>query len=220
MLESNRFTVSIKHSKSGVPIPVVNNIHLHSVYDPETEAKSFIESNKNIYEKKQNILVLGLGFGYHIQELYLKLTELYQENFEIVVIEPLEEVYTEYYRSTRIRMKNTTYFTKKRTQDLYSNQEFIQFLMKKPGILAHPASFNLHIDYFKSILSYEASSRLTDIASLCKDGNLKSYLLSKKDFLTLDQLSSSYGKKRKITSKFDFLIKAHDIIDNIKTGVL
>ena len=43
MNKDNQNTIEIKESKTGLPIPVVNGVHLHSSYNPTKEAESFVE---------------------------------------------------------------------------------------------------------------------------------------------------------------------------------
>lgn len=50
----------------------IDNKFLHSKYYPQKEAEKFIKSNKEIYENKKNVVVYGVGCGYHIKELFLK----------------------------------------------------------------------------------------------------------------------------------------------------
>ncbi len=46
----------VKDSKTNLKIPVVNGVHLHSVYDPINEAKLFAEKNEKIIYSKKNML--------------------------------------------------------------------------------------------------------------------------------------------------------------------
>jgi hypothetical protein len=82
----NMENYQIKVAKSGHKIPVINDVHLHSSYDPIKEASAFID--KVIKQPLQsNYLILGLGFGYHIKELVSRLN---QSNIKpnLVIIEP------------------------------------------------------------------------------------------------------------------------------------
>ncbi|WP_080974724.1 motility associated factor glycosyltransferase family protein [Clostridium sporogenes] len=47
----------------------VDNILLHSAYHPEKVCEKFIENNKDIYINKKNVVVYGIGLGYHVQAL-------------------------------------------------------------------------------------------------------------------------------------------------------
>lgn len=69
--------MEILRSRNGYPIPVINQIPLHSKIDPLKEAESF---SLQIPENK-TIVVIGLGFGYHLLHLCKKKQSL-------VIIEP------------------------------------------------------------------------------------------------------------------------------------
>lgn len=53
----------------------VNNILLHSGYYPAKAAKTFAEGNLDKIQHKKNIVVYGIGLGYHINEI-LKLIDI------------------------------------------------------------------------------------------------------------------------------------------------
>jgi hypothetical protein len=75
-------TINLVRTKTGKLTIKYQNILLHSVYDPEEEARRFIEA-QNI-EKGNIVIVYGLGLAYHIQEI---LARIGQEG-KIFVIEP------------------------------------------------------------------------------------------------------------------------------------
>ncbi|NFQ00892.1 motility associated factor glycosyltransferase family protein [Clostridium sporogenes] len=47
----------------------VDKIYLHSKYYPLKEAKKFIDANDKIYKNKRQVVVYGIGIGYHIKEI-------------------------------------------------------------------------------------------------------------------------------------------------------
>lgn len=59
--------VSVIDSKKGVPVIKVGDLTLHSIYDPYREAQRFVSGLE--VDAHINIAVLGLGMGYHIEEL-------------------------------------------------------------------------------------------------------------------------------------------------------
>lgn len=59
---------------------------LHSLYDPEAEANTLIESFK--FDGKGILVVLGLGLGYHVAALQKKYPDA-----EIVVVEAIPEIF-------------------------------------------------------------------------------------------------------------------------------
>ena len=85
----------IKRSKNGFDIPVINGVHLHSAYNPQKEATHFYEKYKDQINANSPILILGLGFGYHIEALFEYL-ENKQKPENIWVLEPSIETVEKY----------------------------------------------------------------------------------------------------------------------------
>ncbi len=59
---------------------------LHSLYNPEKEAESIVDSFQ--YDGDEIIVILGLGLGYHVKELVKRYPDA-----EIIVVEAREEIY-------------------------------------------------------------------------------------------------------------------------------
>lgn len=70
-LNLNRKTrnIDIVAAKSGNPTLLVDGVLLHSKYDPIKEAKTFLDANNHIYNGEKNVVIYGLGLGYHLDEL-------------------------------------------------------------------------------------------------------------------------------------------------------
>jgi len=60
---------------------------LHSLYDPEAEARTIVDSFE--FDGKGILIIIGLGLGYHVAELDRKFPDA-----DIVVIEAVPEIYT------------------------------------------------------------------------------------------------------------------------------
>lgn len=144
--------VQIKTSKTGLLVPVVNEVHLHSIYDPEKEAESFADKNIEKIQKNDKILILGLGFGYHVKAIEEKMKQFHR-TYEIVVLEPDQELIKEYKKKFEV---DFGLFNSVNAAAIYENYDFVDFLMDKPAVIAHPNSFNLHTNFFKQFLGYAA----------------------------------------------------------------
>jgi spore maturation protein CgeB len=59
---------------------------LHSLYDPEKEARSLVDQYS--YAGEGHIVVLGLGLGYHVVELARRFSDA-----KIIVVEPSSDIY-------------------------------------------------------------------------------------------------------------------------------
>lgn len=68
-------------AKNGMPtIRVINGertVYLHSRYDPEKEAKRWVEHQISVYkERPERFLVIGMGAGYHIKALHRRFPDV------------------------------------------------------------------------------------------------------------------------------------------------
>lgn len=207
----------IKSSKSNEKVPVVNGVHLHSIYNPTREAEGFISKNIETIKIKKEILVLGLGFGYHIKELENRLKEFHKNNFSIVVIEPNRKIFQECTKHNPIESKHTTILAGFTIEELYQNKGLIEYLINKPGIIAHPASLNLYDQFFKNFLSYSAPTKINEyvdrfthkefIAYFSKEFSKKEYQDKTLGALTIDRyIDNHVEKKSKLTDPIEWLL--------------
>jgi hypothetical protein len=156
MENTSLYKYEIKIAKTEHKVPVVNDVHLHSIYNPVREAVGFIAKNKKLISVKNEVLILGLGFGYHVSEAIVALKEKWGTNYKVIVIEPNEKVYRDYLEFNELSDSNLTIYSGYEVKELYKNRELVNYLLTKPAIIAHPASFNLYEDYYKNLLSYQA----------------------------------------------------------------
>lgn len=199
----------IKVSKTGLKVPVVNGVHLHSIYNPMKEAESFIELNFKGPEIK-NYLFFGLGFGYHISALLKKLKE-HKVQARIVVIEPNPTVTYDCIELDLINQDDIYLVVNQTPQQIYSNKDLTRFLLKKPQIVSHPSSFNLYSDYYRELLSYEASESKEDIISSLQSPTLQEYLKDQEGE-TYTDIINSLKERRSFSSDLDLLALALDKI--------
>ena len=83
--------ISIVRTKKGNPSLKVTCDNgsvktLHSLYDPEAEARNIVDAFQ--FDGKGILVVLGLGLGYHLKELVQRFPEA-----EILVVEAMPEIY-------------------------------------------------------------------------------------------------------------------------------
>lgn len=173
MEELSLYRYEVKVSKTEHKVPVVNDVHLHSIYNPIKEAAALIEKNKSLIKVKNELLVLGLGFGYHIEEAILLLEKEWGQNYKIIVIEPNEKVYSDYTKYSLINNNNIHIYAAEEIVELYKKKEFVDYLLNKPGIISHPASFNLYESYFKNLLSYKAPRTVSSFSSYITSSRVK-----------------------------------------------
>lgn len=199
----------VKTSRTDQKIPVVNGVHLHSIYNPFKEAEALIEKNLTSLETKKEVLVLGLGFAYHINELIETMSKIHGDNnFKIVVIEPNIQVYNDCIELDLLNKKNVIVYAGFTSAELYSDSDLVHFLLKKPTVIAHPPSFNLYQLYFKEVLSFVAPSKIGESIQFLNNAKVKDYLRNYNQEMTFKEIcTTSIAEKHKFED-MDFLAMA------------
>ena len=198
----------IKTARTDHKIPVVNGVHLHSIYNPLKEAENLINSNLETLKNKNEVLILGLGFGYHVNQVSEKLTEMFGENFKIIVIEPNSRVHEECLALKLLNKKNILVYSGFTSNELYSDLDLIHFLLRKPAMIAHPASFNLYQQYFKNFLTFEAPTKIQEILKFSEVPEVKKYLNNFDNTSTFNEIFYKYIPEKAEFSEMDFLAMA------------
>jgi len=190
--------VEIKLSKNNLEVPIADGVLLHSIYDPIREAHKFTTQNAPIISKNTKFLIFGSGYGYHINAIINKLKESKINDFEIYVIEPNVELFNKYSSSKQmLNDKRIVYLVGKTPNQLYKIDEFVDFLLAKPAVLPHTASFNLNEQYFTEFLTYNAPNCLGDYIENIHDSGLKDYLKQFPIDIQLKEISNKLSKVAK-----------------------
>lgn len=198
----------IKVTKNGSKIPVVNDVHLHSIYDPQRESKQLVERQSSHWGDKRDVLIFGLGFGYHVQAVVEHL-EQKPGAYNIIVIEPNTKVASDCAELGLIDPNKVYLCSGYGPQDIYTNRDLIDFLLRKPAMFSHPPSFNLYNDYFKKILSYHAPSKLEGLSSVFQSTELKTYFSTFEQTLTIKEVAEFLSRSHKPKTQLDFLTMAY-----------
>jgi hypothetical protein len=202
----------IKRSKSGLSVPIVNDIHLHSIYDPEKEAFNFVDRNFHLFANKSNLLILGIGFGYHIIELQKLLSEKKLKK-NIVVIDPCERLFKDAINLKLITGDEATYFIGEKIQTLYENEHLIRLLLDNPSVISHPSSFNLFRNYFSSFLSFKSTQQLSEGIKYLKNSHLMNYISKFTEANSVDEIiDNSILRKNSINHIFDYYLLAFNFM--------
>lgn len=189
-------TFETVNSRSGHIIPIVNGYHVHSVYNPIKEAKTFIEANLAKIAGEKNFLIFGAGFGYHINELISYLQANQRENFKVYVVEPNENL-RDYCIKNNSHPDNVKFLLDCEPSEAFQNYEFVNFLSNKPALLTHQASFNLSKDYFEKFLRFKSSRNVQDIIPHVIDEKFQK-ALSTFENKTIDEAISEMNDIRSI----------------------
>ena len=211
-------TFEIKKAKTGQAIPVINDVHLHSIYYPIREADALAKSNQSIISAKNKILILGLGFGYHVEAIVKLMYEIHNQDFEIYVVEPSREVIEEAKKNTSINFSHFKIINEENVESLFDNLEVINFLINRPGVIIHPASYNLWNNYYKRFLSFKASDRITDVIDRISDASLKEYLINHiGNAKTCNDIMLTIGSKPNLINNDFLLLTINEITRQSKT---
>ena len=153
--------LSLTEAKSKELVPVIRGVPLHSLHNPRREAEVFANNHLAHLSKTANVLVLGLGFGYHIEEMS-KILRLRHKEGRILVI----EAHPELVRLWQSYQKNTCkaeVISATNVDELYANKDLCKFLLNKPVVIIHQASFESAKSFYQSFLTRRASSHLKDL---------------------------------------------------------
>jgi len=198
----------VKNSRTDQKVPVVNGVHLHSIYNPFKEAQALVEKYADQLSQKNEVLILGLGFAYHVNEIISYMTRVHGDNFRVVIVEPNAQIYHDCLNLELLNKKNVLVYSGFLPQELYSDIDLIHFLLRKPAVIAHPPSFNLYQDYFKEVLTFEAPKKIEAIQEYLTSSEVKRYLAELEAHETFDNFLYSDLPGRTEMKGFDFLCMA------------
>lgn len=131
-------------SKNGQPSLKVGGIALHSLYDPEKEAKGWVAHHKEKIEEASGLVVLGFGLGYHLDRL-CNLDLCRVSGMDIVVFEPRLDILRK-----ALELLDLTCVLSRVT---IVTDERMPCLQKGFEVLEHKPSVTLSQPYFVKLLS-------------------------------------------------------------------
>jgi hypothetical protein len=150
------FAIKLHTTKSKDIVPIVNDVPVHSLLNPVREAEVFATNFMSQLSTNPNVLILGLGFGYHVEEIE-RLLRLKHKAYKISVIEGISDL-ARSCQSYRHLNPNITVFSNPAPEDLFFNEEFCEFLLNKPTLVMHPVLYKLSEAYYRKILSRRAAT--------------------------------------------------------------
>lgn len=219
MSESELNGLEVKTSKQGFPIPLVNGVHLHSVYNPQREAETLAQKFEETIKSKKNILILGLGFGYHVHTILASLQK-HQKDFQITVIEPNREIVDYVLENDLIDTRFVQIFSTTNIDELYMSPELIAFLRTQPGVITHPPSFNINDQFYRDFLGYKAPKQLNFLTGICTQDSTRDYLSQFDGNLTFEGVLDELQQTTKPLTEDDMLfIALENMTKNSNAGV-
>lgn len=204
-------------SRNGLTVPVINGVYLHSIYNPIKEAEAFAKGHEQNLIIKNKVLVLGLGFGYHIEEI-AKILNTHHKTFEIVILEPNQKLVEDFIDTRNFEDSNIKIISKSKVKDLFEDWQFIEFLMQRPCIIKHDTSFILEKDFYTRFLGYQASKEIFHFKNLLTEDSKK--LFTAREARTVDSYIENIRHSGMIKNQNEFFLMAfNEVIQNNTKGV-
>ncbi len=147
--------IQLKTTKTKCLTPCIGDLALHSLIDPVREAEVLASNYFSHLSKNSRVLVLGLGFAYHIFEIE-KVLSLKHEDYQITVIESnkrLVEVFRKYHPDFKHHI-----YTDNEPLHLFHQYELASFLIQKPSLVLHPQSYKSNSSFYRDFLSRRSTS--------------------------------------------------------------
>lgn len=131
--------LELVETKTGMPSMKVDNLLLHSRYDPEKEAKEWVAYHAVEIDNASSIFVLGFGLGYHILEL-CRTTEK-----DIFIFESRPDI-------LKTAMESVSLTSALGRIRIVTDDKIPSF-DKNTAILQHKPSVNISREYFERLLA-------------------------------------------------------------------
>jgi hypothetical protein len=204
-MDERNSNYELETARNGLTVPIINGVYLHSIYNPLKEAETYAENFSETLKKKNTVLILGLGFGYHIVEV-AKLLNKTHATYKIIVLETNENLIEEFKATRNFEDKNIEIVHYTSPEKLYDSIHFIKFLMTKPSVLKHEASYALEIEKFSAFLKYKSSAQVSTYRNQLKLIDQTQIALD--DNLTLAESAQRIVSNRKMSSPQEYLTMA------------
>lgn len=195
----------VKYSKSEQPVPVINGVHLHSIYNPEREASGLVTGQLENIKSSKNILIFGLGFGYHITQIEEKMKRFHPAGYNIFVIEPNIEIVKKWEELAPTKLSKNVHIVSHDTiKDFYKDIELVDFMSSKPAVIPHPASFQLNMAFFKDFMSFCYPKTLDESSFFIESESFRNYLENENRNESTEEFFDRIRRKNFLQS-YDFL---------------
>lgn len=200
-------SIEFKIAKSGHLVPIVDQIFLHSIYDPMKEAEVFVESHATEIENNPSVLILGLGFGYHAIQTLERLKQIHGSKAQLIVVEANQQLVERFISYTQDKnLKIGFHIFTGDVQSIYASDRFLDFLLKRPNVIVHRTSFQKDKSYYESFLKFNAPQEVGGYWSALRPG-LKDFFKSySESSYTLKQIGDETVHTGELNSQQYFVL--------------
>lgn len=206
-------SIDFRLSKTGHLVPVVDQIYLHSIYDPIKEADQFVEKHQLELAKSPCALVLGLGFAYHIEQMVAFHRRQHQGQSQIMVVEYRQDL-VEKFIDDRKQKKVPMNFqiVTGDVHKIFQMEFFLQFLLKKPSVLLHAPSYQKDQDYYQQLLNFRAHRSFQEDFPLLRSSLQQALQEQSLEKGTLEQVAQHLYRKNELEKSDHLLLFFHDLM--------
>lgn len=186
----------LEKAKNGMFTLTYNNKYIHSKYNPQKEAEQFVNSHIRVVNN-DDILLYGIGLGYHIEELAKKMknnSKLYVYEYNKELINYCRKINGKIFSDSRIKIieGDDLEFYKKLSKSI----ELIRdILIHKPSLETIQDSneylYNLINDYDRRLQFYYAEPSKIELYEKNFEEN------SRQDYISIDIFIEEMKKSQK-----------------------
>ncbi len=143
--------VEVLEGRGGLSTLRIEGVFLHSRYDPEQEARRFVDSAE--LDPKRPVLVAGLGLGYHVLELLAR-------GFQVTVAEP-DRAVAKYAIEGPAATADFNLGIGP-ADEIAESSAFQSLAASTPQILVHPPTSRIHPGFAEAISATLSRASLSD----------------------------------------------------------
>ncbi|MEA1973875.1 MAG: glycosyltransferase [Candidatus Cloacimonadota bacterium] len=180
--------IEVVVSKNGLKIPVINHTNIHSIYDPIKEGNKIIDKHLDKIDESSLTIVLGLGFGYHLNRLV-------KQNIEFLVYEPDIDLIS-------LALENNE---KLKEISIISQVESLPYNISEDNIIVLPSEFRINKKQFNIAINHLTQKKQIQEKPSNKDVRI---------LIDYPIYGGSMTTAKYITSAFESLGYSYKIVDN------
>lgn len=186
----------LEKAKNGMFTLKYNNKYIHSKYNPQKEAEQFVNSNIQVLDN-DDILLYGIGLGYHIEELAKKMknkSKLYVYEYNKELINYCRKINSKIFSDSRIKIieGDDLEFYKKLSKSIQTTENI---LIHKPSLETIQDSneylYNIINDYDRRMQFYYAEPNKIELYEKNFEEN------SRQDYVPIDIFIEEMKKSQK-----------------------
>ena len=160
VMNTTEMDIEIVQSKNGYAVPKFNGNMIHSSYDPIKEAVAFINSCETVINMQEMFIVMGFGFGYHVDELTKRIGD--KENSHVFVIEPNISFFKKmlHYKDITPLLDDVTFIVGISIEALFAISDFYKILNASPYTIGFKPALIISEEYFTEFVKRRSSNKV------------------------------------------------------------